>query len=73
MWIDRFTGEQCRHLPALIPPGRYQSVGDGPAFNGHTPVFTGVLVSDGDQRCQLGDEACTFTPSQKVWRRQRNC
>lgn len=65
MWIDRFTGEQCRHLPALIQPGRYQSVGDGPAFNGHTPVFTGVLVSDGNQRCQLGDEACTFTPSQK--------
>ena len=65
MWFDRFTGEQCRQLPALIQPGRYQSVNDGPAFNGHTPVFTGVLVSDGDQRCQLGDEACTFTPPQK--------
>ena len=66
MWLDRFTGEQFRQLPALIQPGRYQTVDDGPAFNGHTSVFTGVLVSDGDQRCQLGDEACTFTPLQKT-------
>lgn len=65
MWFDRFTGEQCRQLPALIQPGRYQSVDDGPAFNDHTPVFTGVLVSDGDQRCQLGDEVRSFTPVQK--------
>ncbi|GFM49996.1 hypothetical protein PSCICE_12630 [Pseudomonas cichorii] len=66
MWLDRFTGEQCRQLPALIQSGRYQSVDGGPTFNGHTPVFTGVLVNDGDQRCQLGHEALSFTPPQKT-------
>ena len=63
MWLDRLTGEQFRQLPEIVEPGRYQHTGDGPAFNGHTPVFTGVLVSDGGERCQLGNEVHTFSLS----------
>jgi len=63
MWLDRLTGEQFRQLPEIVEPCRYQHTGDGPAFNGHTPVFTGVLVSDGGERCQLGNEVHTFSLS----------
>ena len=63
MWLDRLTGEQFRQLPEIVEPGRYQHTGDGPAFNGHTPVFTGVLVSDGGERCQLGNKVHTFSCS----------
>ena len=63
MWLDRLTGEQSRQLPEIIEPGRYQHTGNGPAFNGHTPVFTGVLVSDGGERCQLGNEVHSFSLS----------
>jgi len=63
MWLDRLTGEQFRQLPEIVEPGRYQHTGDGPAFNGHTPVFTGVLVSDGGERCQLGNEVHSFSLS----------
>lgn len=63
MWLDRLTGEQFRQLPEIVEPGRYQHTGNGPAFNGHTPVFTGVLVSDGGERCQLGNEVHSFSLS----------
>lgn len=63
MWLDRLTGEQFRQLSEIVEPGRYQHAGDGPAFNGHTPVFTGVLVSDGGERCQLGNEVHSFSLS----------
>ena len=39
MWLDRLTGEQCRQLPPVIEPGRYQLAASGPVFNGHTPAF----------------------------------
>ena len=60
MWLDRLTGEQCRQLPPVIEPGRYQLAASGPVFNGHTPAFSGVLVSDGGERCQLGSEMRSF-------------
>ncbi len=64
MWLDRLTGEQCRQLPPVIEPGRYQLAASGPVFNGHTPAFSGVLVSDGGERCQLGSEVRSFVMPQ---------
>lgn len=66
MWLDRLTGGQCRQLPLVIEPGRYQYAASGPAFNGHTPAFSGVLVSDGGERCQLGSEVRSFVLPQQV-------
>lgn len=60
MWLDRFTGTQCLHLPLVVEPGRYQAVVRGLSFNGHTPSFSGVLVSDGGERCSLGGEVFSF-------------
>ncbi|MGV8863182.1 MAG: hypothetical protein ACOH2T_18705 [Pseudomonas sp.] len=60
MWLDRLTGKQCRHLPAIVEPGRYQHAATNSVFNGHTPSFSGVLVSDGGERCQLGSEVRSF-------------
>lgn len=66
MWLDRLTGEQCRQLPPVIEPGRYELAASGPAFNGHTPAFSGVLVSDGGERCQLGGEVRSFVLPQQA-------
>ena len=66
MWLDRLTGKQCRQLPQVVEPGRYQLAASGPAFNGHTPVFSGVLVSDGSERCQLGTEVRSFFMPQQA-------
>lgn len=60
MWLDRLTGKQCRHLPAVVEPGRYQLATSSLVFNGHSPNFSGVLVSDGGDRCQLGSEVRSF-------------
>ncbi|MDH1107154.1 hypothetical protein N5C55_03810 [Pseudomonas otitidis] len=66
MWTDRLTGKQCRQLPPVIEPGRYQYGVNGPAFNGHTLNLSGVLVSDGDERCQLGSEVHSFVLPQQA-------
>lgn len=66
MWTDRLTGKQCRQLPPVIEPGRYQYGVNGPAFNGHTLNLSGVLVSDGDERCQLGSEVHSFILPQQA-------
>lgn len=66
MWVDRLTGAQCCQLPSVIEPGRYQLAAGGPAFNGHTPAFSGVLVSDGGDRCQLGSEVRSFVLPQQA-------
>ena len=66
MWLDRLTGEQCRQLPPVIEQGRYQLAASGHTFNGHTPAFSGVLVSDGGERCQLGGEVCSFVMPQQA-------
>lgn len=60
MWLDRLTGAQCRRLPERVESGRYQLAASGPSFNGHTPIFSGVLVDDGGERCQLGSELRSF-------------
>lgn len=65
MWLDRLTGRQCRQLPPVIEPGRYQLATAGPVFNGHTQEFSGVLVSDGGERCQLGSELRSFVMPQQ--------
>lgn len=66
MWVDRLTGAQCCQLPSVIEQGRYQLAAGGPAFNGHTPAFSGVLVSDGGDRCQLGSEVRSFVLPQQA-------
>ncbi|MFM5388621.1 hypothetical protein ACET96_01310 [Aeromonas dhakensis] len=66
MWLDRLTGEQCRQLPPVIEQGRYQLAASSHTFNGHTPAFSGVLVSDGGERCQLGGEVCSFVMPQQA-------
>lgn len=66
MWLDRLTGEQLRQLPGEVDPGRYWTEVTGLAFNGHTPDFSGLLVDDGSQRCQLGDQAWSFNMPQQV-------
>lgn len=66
MWIDRLTGTQCRQLPPVIESGRYQHGANGPAFNGHTPTLSGVLVGDGGERCQLGSEMRSFVLPQQA-------
>ena len=66
MWLDRLTGEQLRQLPGEVDPGRYCTEVTGLAFNGHTPDFSGLLVDDGSQRCQLGDQAWSFNMPQQV-------
>jgi hypothetical protein len=60
MWTDRLTGEQLRQLPPLVESGRYQLAASDLRFNGHADPFSGVLVSDGGDRCQLGSEARSF-------------
>ncbi len=66
MWFDRLTGKQCSHLPPVVEPGRYQLATSGPVFNGHTPNFSDVLVSDGGERCQLGAEVRSFFMPQQA-------
>jgi len=65
MYFDRLTGAQCHHLPTAIEPGRYQLASSNVVFNGHTSSFSGVLVSDGGDRCLLGGEAHTFVMPQQ--------
>jgi len=60
MWLDRFTGEQLAELPDQIVPGRYWAESTGLNFNRHTADFSGVLVDDGAQRCQLGGRVHSF-------------
>jgi len=64
MYLDRLTGAQCHQLPTVIEPGRYQLASRSLDFNGHTSSFSGVLVSDGRDRCLLGGEAHTFVMPQ---------
>ena len=66
MWLDRLTGTQCRQLPSVIEPGRYQHGANGPVFNGHTTMLSGVLVGDGGERCQLGSEMRSFVLPQQA-------
>jgi hypothetical protein len=60
MWLDRLSGEWLPQLPPLIEHGRYQVSVSKLIFNGHTPEFSGILVGDGGERCQLGDEVRSF-------------
>lgn len=60
MWLDRFTGEQLAELPDQIVPGRYWAESTGFAFSRHTANFSGVLVDDGSQRCQLDARVHSF-------------
>ena len=60
MWLDRLSGERLPQLPPLIEHGRYQVSVSNLIFNGHTPEFSGILVGDGGERCQLGDEVRSF-------------
>jgi hypothetical protein len=60
MWLDRLTGEQLRQLPPEIAPGRYWADATGLTLNGHTPNFSGLLVDDDGQRCQLNDQVRSF-------------
>lgn len=65
MWLDRLTGQRLRNLPEKVAPGRYWAGATGLTLNGHTPNFSGILVDDGGQRCQLNDQARSFIlPSQ---------
>lgn len=60
MWLDRLTGEQLRTLPPLVAPGRYWTGPTGLTLNGHTPFFSGLLVDDEGQQCQLDDQVRHF-------------
>lgn len=60
MWVDRLTGEQLRELPESVSPGRYWTAATRLTLNGHTPEFSGLLVDDEGQRCQLGDQLHSF-------------
>ncbi|MGM1051029.1 MAG: hypothetical protein ACQEXO_01355 [Pseudomonadota bacterium] len=60
MWVDRLTGEQLWQLPSQIEPGRYWTAATGLMLNGHTLNFSGLLVDDESQRCQLGDQLRSF-------------
>ncbi|WP_202902769.1 hypothetical protein [Vogesella sp. EB] len=62
--MDRLTGAQCHQLPTAIEPGRYQLASSSVVFNGHTSSFSGVLVSDGSDRCLLGSGAHAFVMPQ---------
>jgi hypothetical protein len=65
MWVDRLTGEQLRELPESVSPGRYWTEATRLTLNGHTPDFSGLLVDDDGQHCQLGDQLRSFSlPSQ---------
>lgn len=66
MWLDRLSGERLRQLPPLIEHGRYQVGTSNLNFNGHTPEFSGILVGDGGERCQLGDEVRSFVMPQQA-------
>ncbi|CBJ80606.1 conserved hypothetical protein [Xenorhabdus bovienii str. Jollieti] len=66
MWLDRLTGETISQLPSQIEAGRYQLAVSSLVFNSHTTDFSGVLVSDGGERCQLGDEVRTFVMPRQV-------
>jgi hypothetical protein len=48
--VARVTGGRLRQLPLPIEPGRYQVGTSRLVFNGHTPDFSGVLVSDNGGR-----------------------
>lgn len=60
MWLDRLTGKQLRELPAQVVSGRYWAAATRLTLNGHTPDFSGVLVDDEGQRCQLGEQLRSF-------------
>lgn len=60
MWLDRLTGENVSALPSLVESGRYYLGDSSLLFNGHTPNFSGVLVNDGSERCQLNNERRLF-------------
>src|SRR5690554_1511946 len=60
MWLDRLTGERIPQLPVQVDPGRYWTMTSGLTLNGHTQDFTGLLVDDESQRCQLGDRLRSF-------------
>jgi len=60
MWLDRLTGAQLKTLPPQVAPGRYWAGSTGLTLNGHTPDFSGLLVDDGGQRCQLDKQVLTF-------------
>ncbi len=65
MWQDRLTGKPLRDLPEKVEPGRYWAGSTGLTLNGHTPNFSGILVEDEGQRCQLNDQVRSFVlPSQ---------
>ncbi len=60
MWLDRLTGQELRELPEKVAPGRYWADTTGLTLNGHTPNFSGILVGDEGQRCQLNDQVRSF-------------
>lgn len=60
MWLDRLTGKQLRELPSQVVSGRYWAAATRLTLNGHTPDFSGVLVDDEGQRCQLGEQLRSF-------------
>ncbi|MBN0788638.1 hypothetical protein JTM05_39005, partial [Pseudomonas aeruginosa] len=60
MWLDRLTGHELRVLPEKVAPGRYWADTTGLTLNGHTPNFSGILVGDEGQRCQLNDQVRSF-------------
>jgi len=60
MWLDRFTGERLRELPSALAPGRYWAGSTGLTLNGHTLNFSGLLVDDDGQRCQLDEQVRSF-------------
>ena len=60
MWLDRLTGHELRALPETVAPGRYWADTTGLTLNGHTPNFSGILVGDEGQRCQLNDQVRSF-------------
>lgn len=65
MWLDRLLGETINELPASVEPGRYCIQSSGKNFNGHTQAFSGVLVSDGSEQCQLGHDVHEFVSPNK--------
>lgn len=60
IWLDRLTGELVSQLPSQVEPGRFWAEATALTFNGHTPEFSGLLVDDESQRCQLGDQLRSF-------------
>lgn len=63
---DRINSKSLTRLPELIHPGRYV-LGQVVAFNGHSQLASGDLLSDdGSERCNLNGETtrfCEFDPA----------